>query len=251
MLENDAKIKSLYKALNVLDCFIQDKELGVSEIGVRLGLYKSNVFCILDTFRMCGYLVQDEKTGRYRLGDKIFELSKAISDRYDLRQIALPFMQEISNKLRERVYLAIPHGDEVMYLEATYPVGEFSLMRSIVGEHAKMYCTGIGKAIMAYLPHFMKMEYTSGNLEKYTDNTITDAHQLMQELEIIKTRGYSIDDMEHEYGVKCVGFPLLDNHGQICGAISVSGPSLRFEEDRIKEIVQVVNDYIPYIQKQL
>ena len=250
-MDQDIKVKSLYKALNILDLFIADKELGVTEISDALGLYKSNVHSILDTFRKCGYLEKNDQTERYRLGLKIFELSKSLGDSFDIRQISLPFMQEISNEIKERVYLAIPNEDEVLYLEATYPAGEFSLMRTIIGERAKMYCTGIGKAMLANLPDDIKNEYISRELIPFTENTITDQAVLLKELDKIKRQGYAVDNMEHEYGVKCVAVPLLDKYGRLCGGLSASGPSLRFKNGRIQEIANILKNHAAMIENRL
>jgi DNA-binding IclR family transcriptional regulator len=248
MAESGGKIKSLQKALNVLDCFVDHSELGVTQISEMMGLYKSNVHSILSTFKQCGYVEQDEVTGKYRLGVKIYKLSCALDDRYDVIQLAKPYMQEIANLTKERVYLGAPHGDEVIYLGATYPTGEFAMARAISGERAQMYCTGLGKAMMAYLTLEQQYEYANRPLEKFTENTLTDKEALLAELECVREKGYAIDNMEHEYGVKCVARPIFDRKRRVCAAISVSGPSLRFEDDRIKEISDILKRNLEPLQ---
>lgn len=253
MAENDCeiKVKSLEKAIAVLNCFIKKQPLGVTEISEMLGLYKSNVHNILTTFKAMNYLEQDEDSGKYRLGLGIFSLSRALGDTYSITKIAMPFMQEIANTVNERVYLAVPNGDEVIYLESTHPAEAMNLMRTIIGERAKMYCTGIGKAMMAYLPEEMIDQYSDKELTAFTEYTITDKDKLKKELLITRQRGYAVDNMEHEFGIRCVAVPIFNKKNQVEAAISISGPSLRFEEDRLEELAALLIQSVKKIQSRL
>ena len=149
--------------------------MGVTEISEYFGIYKSTVHNILSTLKAMEYLEQDEETGKYRLGIQVFTLSKALGDTYSITKIAGPYMQELSNITRERVYLAVPYREEVLYLDAMYPAESVELMRSILGERAQMYCTGIGKAMLANMNERAIDEYlNSHELKAFTENSITD-----------------------------------------------------------------------------
>lgn len=250
-MSSEIKVTSLKKAINVLNCFTKKQKLGVTEISEQLGLYKSNVHNILTTFVAMGYLEQDEEAGKYKLGIGIFNLSRALGDSFSITKIAAPYMQEIANQTKERVYLGIPHLDEVIYLEAMYPTGEMSLMRSLLGERAKMYCTGIGKAMMAYLPEGKIEEYSHKPLESYTEHTITEPDKLKQELAQIRRQGYAMDRMEHEFGIKCVAVPIFNHSRELAGAMSVSGPSLRFTEERIEELLPLLKENVQKIEGKI
>lgn len=251
MGEAEIKVKSLQKALEIINCFIKKPRLGVTEISEMLDLNKSNVHNILTTFKAMNYLEQDEESGKYYLGIGVFELCQSVGDRFSIRNIAMPFMQEIADTTGEMVYLAVPHEDEVIYLEAMYPVDSFNLMRVILGERAKMYCTGIGKAILANLDSDVQEDYISRELPAYTANTITDKTALRKELLITKERGYAVDNMEHEFGVKCVAMPIINRRGITEGAISVSGPSLRFSPERIEEIAAIMKVCVEKMQERI
>lgn len=251
MGEGEVKVKSLQKALEILNCFVKKPRLGVTEISEMLDLNKSNVHNILSTFQAMNYLEQNEETGKYQLGIGIFELCQSAGDNFNVRRIVMPFMQEIADTTGEMVYLAIPREDEVIYLEAIYPVDSFNLMRVILGERAKMYCTGIGKAMLAYLPEETRELYINRELTAFTENTITDVGILREELKMTRERGYSIDNMEHEFGVKCVGMPIFSRRGEIEAAISVSGPSLRFSPERIVEIAEIMRRSVKKIQERI
>lgn len=221
--QNEIKVKSLQKAIEVLDCFADKSGLGVTEISEKLGLYKSNVHNILSTYKAMGYVDQDEKTGLYYLGAGVFRLSRALGIRFNICKVAMPYMQSLANVVEENVFLAIPNEDNVLYMDAAYPVGLTNMIREMRGKEAKMYCTGLGKAIMAYLPPEQQEEYASRKLEKYTNNTITDKDVLLQELQNIRSSGFAMDNMEHEFGVKCVAVPIFNASGQAVAGLSITG----------------------------
>ncbi len=241
------KVNSLKKAIDVLNCFTCKPKLGVTEISMKLGLNKSNVHNILTTFEAMEYLERDTETGKYQLGLGIFTLSRALGDSFSITKVAQPYMQEMANQTKERVYLGIPHEDEVVYLEACYPADKMSLMRSLLGERANMYCTGIGKAMLAFLPEEKIEEYSSRPLKAFTENTITDAEELKKELANIRRNGYAMDKMEHEFGITCIGAPIFDKEGNVCAAVSISGPSLRFTAERIPELYRLLKESIQII----
>lgn len=248
---DEVKIKSLKKALDILNCFLVKPSWGVTEISDRLGLYKSNVHDILTTLKAMDYLEKDGDTDRYKLGMQVFALSRAMGDTFSIIKIALPYMQELANITDERVYLAVPHGGEVIYLEATYPAESVNLMRSILGERAPMHCTGIGKAMLAHLPGQDVGLYLNQELAAYTEQTIVDGEALKKELEITRQRGYAIDDMEHEFGVRCVALPIFDKGRNLYAAMSVSGLSTHFTDDQIKEWALLMKKYVAKIENRL
>jgi len=249
--KDEIKVKSLHKAIEVLNCFTEKPSLGVTEISEKLGLYKSNVHSILTTFKAMDYLEQDEESGKYRLGMAVFTLCRALGDSFSITKVAMPYMQELANLTNERVYLGIPDGDEVIYLESMYPAESFNLMRMLMGERAKMYCTGIGKAMLANLPEERIEDCISKNLTAFTEHTIVDKEKLREELKITKERGYAVDDMEHEFGIRCVAMPIFNKYGKLEAAVSVSGPSLRFDDDKINEFAHLLSKYVKKIEGRL
>ena len=234
MADGEVKIKSLGKALRVLDCLVGQDEMGVTEIGEALGLGKSNVCDILSTFEAFGYVHQSQRSGKYRLGYRVLELSHALSSSLGFRRTVYPHIKRLADSINETVYLGVPDDFDVIYLDAAYP-GHESMTRSMLGDRAPMYCTGIGKAILSRLPE-EKWQLLAGQpLKSYTASTITSGEKLIGELKETRERGYSIDNMEHEYGIRCVGVPLLNSQGAVVAGLSISGPSLRMDDARIEE----------------
>lgn len=249
--EGEIKVKSLQKSMEILECFAEKQPLGVTEISEKLGLYKSNVHNILMTFTALGYLEQDKDTGKYHLGAEVMTLSRAFREGLDITKVAVPFMREIANEANELVYLTIPREDEVIYLEVVSPENQKLATTSIAGERCKMYCTGVGKAILANLPEEEIEKYICGELEAYTENTITDPQMLREELALTKRRGYGIDDMELMYGIKCVGIALIGHGGRIEGGLSISAPSPRMDDEKVLLCANLLKKYALQIKKIL
>lgn len=243
MDESKVKVKSLQKAMQILNCFADKQPLGVTEISEKLGLYKSNVHNILMTFVAMDYLEQDTDSGKFRLGNSIFLLYRAMSEGYSIVNVVYPYLQKIMKEVGEIVYLSVPHDDEVIYLEAVYPSGLLNQSVAIQGWRGKMYCTGSGKAMLAFLDEQTIDEYIHKELPKITEYTITDPVKLKEELHLIQQRGYALDNMELEIGTRCVAVPLFNRKGNLEGAISVSGSALRLTDDKILEFVDILNKY--------
>lgn len=246
--ENDKiKVKSLVKAMNLLECFTFEKpELGVSEIANMLNLPKSTVHNIASTFKVMGYVDINPENSKYFLGTKLLHFSYIINSHLGMQKLFLPSLQKISDMVGETVYLGIPHGKEVLYIESLAPMG-VSLVRNILGERASMYCTGLGKAMLAFLPNKLEL-IENFKYKKFTENTITDKEVLLDHLKVVQQRGYSIDNMEHEFGIKCVAVPIFGHDGQVIAAVSVSAPSLRMDNDNMIKYAKIIRDELEPLQ---
>lgn len=232
MEPDDAKVKSLYKALKLLELFDRENpERGVMELAKLSGMLKSSVYNIISTFSMCGYIEKNPRTGKYRLGLKILELSNVLQNNDETSKVLKPFMDSIAEECNETVYFAIPSGPEAIYIDASHPKG-MTFTRSVVGVKVKLYCTAVGKAMLAFLGDELLAEVAT-SLKPYTPYTLTNEEALRVELEETRKRGYSIDNMEHEYGIRCVGAPVRNQRGDVIGAISISGPSLRVMDEKV------------------
>ena len=240
----EAKVKSLVKAMEVLECFsIKKPELGVTEIAQELHLQKSTVHNIMSTFETMGYLVQNRTTGKYFLGVRLLQFSYIINNQMGYQKFFSPYMEEIATRLSETVYMGIPHGTEVLYMESKQPQGTMG-ERRILGEHAPMYCTGLGKAMLAFMkPGEMECHFPK-EFVKFTENTLSSREELLEELARIRDRGYSIDNMEHEYGVVCVALPVFGHDGSPAAGVRVSGPSLRFQKETIVQAAVTMKEIL-------
>ena len=250
-IPKEAKVKSLYKAIQILLYFTEEvKELGVTELAEKSGLLKSTVSNIMSTYEVCGIVEQNPKTNKYKLGLKVLELSNRFYYNDDIRKIMRPYMEKIAEKVKETVYLAVFYGEEIIYLDAAFP-GYSIGTRNMTGVKAPAYCTGIGKALLAYEKEEVVDVIISKGLEPFTQNTITEAEALKKELIGIREQGYAVDNMEHEFGIRCVAVPIKNYEGVVRAAISVSGPSLRFQDERIEELAILLQQTTEAVSWQL
>lgn len=227
------KVKSLYKALKLLELFDRDHpERGVIELAKLSGMLKSSVYNIISTFAMCGYVEKNPDTGKYRLGLKVLELSNVLQNNTEHSKVLKPFMDKIAEECHETVYFAIPSGTEAIYIGASHPKG-MTFTRSVVGVKVKMYCTSVGKAMLAFLGDALFQDVVAAGMTSHTPYTLTNPQALADDLELTRRRGYAIDNMENEYGIRCIGVPIRDVNNEIVGAISISGPSLRVMDEKV------------------
>lgn len=231
---DNPKVKSVYKAILILEEFMcDDTYLGVSQIAESLSLPKSTVSNILSVFQSRGFVEKDPRSGKYKLGIKALELSNHTYQSNDVRRILQPYMQDLSRYSMENVFLATYNQGEVVYIGAVNAEQSTFSGRMMIGVRAPAYCTGIGKAILSQLGDDELERVIQNGLVRYTERTITDPLELKKEMEIIRQRGYAIDNMEHEYGVECVAVPIKNQSEETVAGLSISGPSLRMSDDNI------------------
>ena len=240
-MESEGKVKSLQKALKVLECFTpKSRELGVSEIARLLDLNKSNVYNILATLEECGYVKKNASSEKYSLDFKMVQFSYTVMANYPYTNLIVPVLKDLAADLNAIVYFGIPHGEAVLYLFSAYPksYGKNIPYRSILGETAPYYCTSLGKAILISMEENEIIPLIAGEKTKYTETTLVETEEILADIKKSKERGYAIDNIEHESGVRCVGVPVTDRNGSLIGAISASGPTSVVTEEKIESFSQ-------------
>ena len=229
-------ISSLAKGLKVLELLAEKDELSVSAVAESIGLNRAGSHRFLATLKELGYVEKNEGN-RYRLTFKLLGLGMKVANRFEIRRVALPFMQELSLAFRETVNLGFWDGKGILHLDKVES-REILRMDTPIGSHAPAYCTALGKTILAHLPMYDLSIYLSRiKLKPHGPNTITSKKQLREEIEKIRQRGYAVDDEELAPGLRCAAAPVFDHTGRANYAISVSGPSMRMTSQRI-EIIQ-------------
>lgn len=245
-------IQSVDRALQILEAFSQDnRELGVTEIAKSLGLHKSTTFGLLSTLENRGYVEQNQENGKYCLGLKLFELGNLVKSGMDLRRLAYPYIKDLVDQYRETVHLVVFDKGDVVYIDKTEGDRAIRIL-SQVGNRLPMYCTGVGKCMMAFLPEEYLQKYILNNeLKAYTEFTITDKKKLMEQLEVIRQQGYAFDKEEIEIGLRCIAAPIKNYKNEIVAAISLSGPSMRMDEETMKALVEPVKQTALNISRNL
>lgn len=244
-------VQSVQRALEILGFFSGNTaELGISEIAEKMALSKSTVYGLVNTLVSQGYLEQQQNK-RYRLGIKLFELGNLVQRRLDLRNEAKPWCKILAEKYRENIHLAAHYEGEIVYIDKVDAL-DLVISYSQVGKRAPMHCTGVGKAILAYLPlDYVEAYILNKPLSKYTEKTIMSPQALLQELALTKSRGYAVDDEEIEMGFRCVAAPIFDHRGYPLAAISVSASVGRISGGKIAEVAKDVQYYAGQISQRL
>jgi IclR family transcriptional regulator, KDG regulon repressor len=237
MMERENMVKSVSRALDIIDIVSSNKGgLGVTEIANQIDINKSSVYRILTTLVQYGYIEQDQETSRYKLGYKFLEMSSKLLESIDLREEAKPYLRELESKTNEVIHLVVYDQGEVIYIEKLEGT-ETLRMHSKVGKRAPMHCTAVGKAILAHLPSHVVLEILERKgMPKHTDHTITDKDELLKELIQVKQQGFALDLEENEYGIRCMAVPIFNHVGNVIAAVSISGPTIRMTDERIKQL---------------
>ncbi|MFO1444840.1 IclR family transcriptional regulator [Bacillus sp. Bva_UNVM-123] len=227
-------VKSVSRALDIIMLISLKKGgLGVTEIANQMDINKSSVFRILSTLVQYGYVEQDKLSGKYKLGYTFLEISSRLLESIDLREEARPFLKELENETNEVIHLVVYDEGEVVYIEKLEG-NEILRMHSKVGKRAPMHCTSVGKAILAHLQTSTVLEILERKgMQVHTSNTITDKNVILQELVEIRKKGFALDLEENEYGITCIAAPIFDHVGKVIAAVSVSGPSIRMNNERL------------------
>ncbi|MBW7969896.1 IclR family transcriptional regulator [Bradyrhizobium sp. BR 10289] len=233
-------VKSLFKMLEVLEAFSStDPELSVVEIARRTGLPRTTVHRIVDSLRSVGFLEQEASRDRYRLGIKLFELGGSALTNLPLYREAPPFVDTLAKLSGEDVHLCIFDGAQMVFVNRRNQIAR-PHNTVITMEASPCHSTGVGKAALAFQSEAVIERVIRAGLARFTPNTIVEPKRLKAELAAIRTRGYSIDDCEHEPELRCVGAPIRNSTGRVFAAISVSGPTRRVTPERVPELARAV-----------
>ncbi|WP_108484494.1 IclR family transcriptional regulator [Oceaniglobus ichthyenteri] len=216
------------KALDVLDQVAgYGRPVRFSEVLADSPYPKATLYRLLQTLTSQGMLALDPDRGAYVLGVRLVRLAHAAWQTTSLAPVARPHIDALSADLAETVHLAQLDHAQVLYVDkrnAAVPVE----MYSQAGKVGPAYCTGVGKAMMAFLPESdIGGVLAQQSFHPFTEHTLTGPDALRAELAAIRTRGYAFDREEHEPGIICVAMPILSDAGHVLGALSVTATTAR------------------------
>jgi DNA-binding IclR family transcriptional regulator len=234
---NITSVRSVGRTIDILEELSNNpRGIGLLELSKRIGLHKSTVHRLLSVLIERGYVQKADRGQGYSLGLHLVELANSYLNSLDLKIEARLCMYELTESTRHTVFLALLHGRDVVYIDKTET---FTSLRrfSIIGTRVPVHCTSLGKALL--------MDKTRAELEEFflgyefkplTAKTLTFPDTLFCNLEEARERGYTVDDEEHERGVRCLGAPVRDYGGNIIAAVSVSGLADAIPLEKIPEL---------------
>src|ERR1700744_359473 len=221
------QLQSLDRAVAVLEMLGESETaLSLAELCQRLRLHKSTAHRSLMVLERSA-LIERTVENRYRLGMKLYELGNRAVEQVDLRTRVHPYFRRLAANVGETVHLSVLQKTSIVYLDKVEP-NRRVCVSSKTGTSNPVYCTSMGKAMLAFQPPEVIEQIVSKiHFVRYTHKTIMSKEALMKALERVRRRGYAIDDQEIEAGVRCVGVPIFDEHHRAIAAVSVSVPTLR------------------------
>lgn len=228
----------LLKAKQITD-FIADTPSPVSlkDISDNLTITKPTILKILRTLEYCGFVHHNYETQKYSLGTVYLHYGQKVAESFDIKTLTHPFLEQLRDKTNETINLGIIENDQIVLLDKLESSQSVKLV-SKIGGTMQMYSSAMGKAALAH--------YTSQKLEDYlektnliplTENTITNPQLLKNNLAEIRNQNFSIDNVENQADIFCVGF-ILEKNNTIYGAFSISAPKYRVTKKVLQKFIK-------------
>lgn len=232
---------ALERALSILETLAEaPRGFSLSELTGKLHLPKSSLHCLLLTLERRGYLQRDSRAKRYMFGWKLFRLAHRLPAGARLREQAAPFLRNLMVRTRLTVHMGVLDRDGVVLIEKIEPPGLLRLA-TWVGKHMDTHCTGLGKALLAFLPsEEVDRLLREHGLPRHNENTLGSAVKLKRALAEIRAQGYAVDDEEDEIGLRCIGVPILARDGSPTAAVSIAGTTSQIHPGNLPQLTSIV-----------
>jgi DNA-binding IclR family transcriptional regulator len=221
-----------------------------AEVVKLSGLPTSTVYRFLANLETAGFL-SCSATGKYHLDIASFSIGQAALSHLDIRRLSLPYLKALNGHTRETIHLLVRQGLSAVYvekLESPQPPNTISR----IGVSVPLYCTAVGKVLLAYLPA-EDLARVLRQIEPrcHTPHTISSTQELQRQLQRVRRCGYSFDLEENEPHIRCVAAPIWDHAGAVNASLSVSGPAKRMPVTRLRELAPVVQEAGIRISREL
>jgi len=242
-------VQSVERAFQLLECFSHENpQLTLGEFSKMTNLSKSTVFRLLATLRALGYIKQDSVSQKYSLGFKLFHLGSIVINNMNIREVALPYLKQLSQETSETVSLNIVEDNDRVCIElAESP----EVIRNFtkVGHRNKLWIGGSGKVLLAHIENNRRREILSEAIKARSIND-QELNQLERELDEIKENGFALTKNERVEGAFAVVFPVF-NYTGLAGGITLSGPVQRLTDERVSILVEKTKNAAIKITREL
>jgi len=244
-------ITSVQRCLRLLSLFAQAADgLSASEVAKQSGLPVSTVHRFLVNLENAGFLAYGNNE-KYHLGISSFSIGRAALVQLDIRRLSLPYLQELNRSTRETIHLTVRNGLSAVYVEKLDSPEKLRIF-SHIGASVPLYCTAVGKILLAYLPpKDLEGILQQIELRRLTSNTIHDPAELLRHLQRVRKNGYAFDLEEHEAHIRCVAAPIWDSNGAVNASLSLTAPVVRMGLPRLRELAPLVQEAGLRISREL
>ncbi len=233
-------MQSLDRALNVLTTVAQLERTVLSDLSREVDVPTATTHRILTTLQKHGYVSFDEERQEWMIGIEAYRTGASFLKRNSVLEIGRPVLRRLMQESGETANLAVPDGAEVVFVgqvETSNPIRAFFPP----GARTAMYASGTGKAILAAMsPAALEKALSATDHKAFTANTQYPKEKLLADLAVTQNRGWSHDREERYDGMSCVGAAIFNSRQEPCAGISVSGPTVRFDDARASELGALV-----------
>ena len=231
--------QTLQRAVALLDTFSPSKpDLGVREAARIVGLSSSTTGRLLASLKELGVLDQNPETKTYSLGGKVLAWSNIYTNTLDVRNLAMQALEQLHQETQETISLYVMEGDERVCVERMESPQNVRIVARI-GRRLPLYAGSAGKVFLAFLSVERRNEILDHtDFTPFTPQTITNRAQLLENLKIIKSQGFAISRGEWTSDASGVAAPIFNSARDIIAAITISGPSQRFTDEKIEKYSQ-------------
>lgn len=219
-----SSVQTIDRAASILETLAEYPSLSLMELSEKVGLHKTTVHRLVSSLMQNGFVEQDSESKHYCISLKMFELGNKRVQNIDFLNVAKSMIRQLSLQINQTVHLVIADRDEILYIDK-YGAENEAKMRSKIGQKAPLYCTAVGKAILATRNNQAIEHYWDWlRPEKKTRQTIVERAAFLEEIAVVRQQGYAIDNEEFEEGVVCIGCTFASYKEDPAGAISISLP---------------------------
>ncbi len=228
-----ASVQVLDRSLSLLAIIAEGDGSTLTALSERSGMAPSTVHRLLTSLAQHGMVANDAEAGTWTVGVKAFEIGNAFLRFRKLGTISRPFLKRLMDESGETANIGIEEDGDVVFISQ---VESHAPMRAFFrpGRRGPIHASGIGKAILSTWSDTEIAKTLSGRtLACFTGRTLATLPDLIRNVQEIRFRGWSVDDEEHTLGMRCIAAPLFNEYGEAIGGISISGPTVRIDDERL------------------
>ena len=233
-------ITALQRGLRLLHLFSEaPRGLTAKQVASLSRLPVSTVHRFLANLVTAGFLNRDGE-GTHSLGIACFSIGQAAVGQLDIRRLSLPYLRELNQQTRETIHLTVRHGLSAVYVEKL-DSPEPLRIHSRIGAAVPLYCTAVGKVMLAYMPEDEQQRILPAlNLQRQTSNSVGNLQELKTELYRVRKNGYASDLEENERHIRCVAAPIWDHTGSVQSSLSITAPTVRMPVARLRQLAPLI-----------
>ena len=228
-MAEQSTVQSLDRAFDLLETLCRSRNgMSIGGLSAETGLHKSTVHRLLASMCARGYVQRDAETSVYRAGMRLCEMSSYIVDNLDIVERARASLERLEQCTDETVHLVMRDDKDIVYIHKVDNGSSAIRMFSRIGMRLPLYCTGVGKAILAtWDTAEVRDVWQHSDVHAWTEHTIVDEDAFFREIDKVRQLGYALDNEENELGVRCIAAAIPDYRGRASYAISLSAPVSR------------------------